>query len=110
MTAMEILQRRMATLPPAVAHAPAPETLARKKDPATSHAAAFKVEKFRVSQERKILHALTELGPSAANEIGAFTALRVDQVDRRVAEMIRRGLVRRLEQTRGGYSVLERCE
>jgi predicted Rossmann fold nucleotide-binding protein DprA/Smf involved in DNA uptake len=60
----------------------------RRTDPATSHAAAKKAERFIPTHKAQILEALIE-GPRTAQGIAAMTGLTVVQVDRRLCELER---------------------
>jgi hypothetical protein len=67
---------------------------ARKSDPATSHAAARKAERFAASQKGLLLAALKAHGPLSAAQMHQYTGLTTVQADRRRKDMIRAGLVR----------------
>ena len=67
---------------------------ARRSDPATSHQAAAKAEKFASSHAGRILAALQTHGPLSASQMYVFTGLSTVQCDRRRKEMIGAGLVR----------------
>jgi predicted Rossmann fold nucleotide-binding protein DprA/Smf involved in DNA uptake len=84
----------------------------RSTDPATSHAAAKKAERFIPTHKAQILEALIE-GPRTAQGIAAMTGLTVVQVDRRLCELER---AERIEYVAtedgqsvsvGGYRVLK---
>lgn len=70
---------------------------ARRTDPSTSHAAAAKAEKFRVSHAQRILSCLESLGGGdgmTAEQIARSTGLTVVQVDRRLPELAQAGKAR----------------
>lgn len=66
---------------------------ARATDPAPSHDAAARSRQFAGSHEDLILQGLAE-GPATAHELEPLIGLTVVQIDRRIAEMRRKGLVR----------------
>lgn len=63
----------------------------RRTDPATSHEAARKAQRFASSHAGRILAALKE-GPRSAYGISVMTGLTVVQIDRRLPELERAGL------------------
>jgi len=67
------------------------EPRARRTDPATSHAAAAKAERFASSHAGRILAALRDLGTATAHELAPATGLTVVQIDRRMVELQRAG-------------------
>jgi len=68
------------------------EPRARRTDPATSHAAAAKAERFATTHAGRILAALRDLGTATAHELSTATGLTVVQIDRRTIELQRAGL------------------
>jgi DNA-binding MarR family transcriptional regulator len=65
---------------------------ARASDPATSHAAAAKAGGLATRHQRQILAALLE-GPAGASGIAARCGLLPHQVNKRLGEMGRAGLI-----------------
>lgn len=73
------------------------EPRARNTDPATSHMAAKRAERFAASHAGQILMALRTEAASyglTADEIGVLIGLTVVQVDRRTIELQRKGFIR----------------
>ena len=73
------------------------EPRARNTDPATSHMASKRAERFAASHAGQILMALRTEAASyglTADEIGVLIGLTVVQVDRRTIELQRKGLIR----------------
>jgi hypothetical protein len=68
--------------------------LARRTDPATSHAAASNARHFAGSHCSRILQALKTHGPMSPAQLFDHTGLSVVQIDRRRKEMINAGHVR----------------
>lgn len=60
--------------------------LARRKDPATSHRAAARAERFAGGHHRLILTALAQ-GPATFKELAARTGLEMHAVARRLPEL-----------------------
>lgn len=83
---------------------------ARRRDPATSQAAARNAEKFASSHAGRILAALKEHGPLSAAQMHQFTGLTTVQADRRRKEMIGAGLVRIKTMNDGHPVTHEGCE
>lgn len=79
---------------------------ARKTDPATSKRAALESARFADSHAGRILRCLQLHGKRDTHQIAQITGLTVVQIDRRVCELVRGGLVR-VADTSGKYSVLE---
>ena len=85
---------------------------ARRSDPTTSHQAAAKAEKFASSHAGRILAALKAHGPKTAHELHT-TGLTVVQIDRRLPELCKLGLVQVVklddgaDMVRGGFRVWE---
>lgn len=78
-----------------------PRTLARRTDPATSHAAAARVGEFAATHHGKILEAMRRLGGfGGAEQIAAYSKIDAYQVRKRLPELERMGAVRALSQTR----------
>ncbi|MGJ7512371.1 hypothetical protein [Variovorax sp. GT1P44] len=67
---------------------------ARRTDPDTSHQAAARAEKFAKSHAGRILGDLKRVGTGTAASISANTGLTVVQIDRRLHEMEKEGLIR----------------
>jgi len=66
---------------------------ARNTDPSTSHVAAGRVQRFCTTHVDKIVSCLTFHGDKTAAEIAACTGLTVVQIDRRLPELERKGVV-----------------
>jgi hypothetical protein len=67
---------------------------ARNTDPATSHAAADRATNFAGSHAERILAALKAVGTGTPPSISDKTGLTIVQIDRRLVEMERKGLIR----------------
>jgi hypothetical protein len=65
---------------------------ARRSDPPTSHAAARRVSEFRGEHARKILQALS-LGPAGQSVIAERCGLLPHQVNKRIAELAKAGMI-----------------
>jgi hypothetical protein len=65
---------------------------ARRSDPPTSHAAARRVGEFRGEHARKILQALS-LGPAGQSVIAERCGLLPHQVNKRIAELAKAGMI-----------------
>ena len=65
---------------------------ARRKDPPASHAAAAKAKSFQAGHAAKILLAL-EHGPAGQSEIGRRAGLLPHQVNKRLGEMAKAGVI-----------------
>lgn len=77
---------------------------ARKTDPSTSHAAAKRAERFADSHKGRILAAMREHDfHMTAAELAVCTRLTVVQIDRRLVELQREGLIWPTGQIIGGY-------
>lgn len=72
--------------------------LARRDDPSTSKIAAARAKRFKVNHEDMIVGALGI--PGTAYDVARRTGLTHVQVDRRIAELVKAGRVRVLEETR----------
>jgi hypothetical protein len=84
--------------------------LARRTDPATSHAAARGAVRFSGSHKARIMEALKE-GPRTAAGIAAMTGLSVVQVDRRLPELQAQGKAAPIASVVvGGYRVWKASE
>lgn len=71
-----------------------PENLVRKKDPATSRAAAFSAKELRVKHSVAILHELwLEWGGLTSEEVARAAGLEHAQVWRRMSELSRAGRI-----------------
>lgn len=86
-----------------------PKVLARPSDPPTSHVAAKRARSFASEHYRKILRALTA-GPAGKSEIGRRCGLTEQQVNRRMAELRRGGLIERTGRHVESESGCEECE
>lgn len=71
----------------------APKPRARRRDPATSHAAAARAESFSARHTAKIWTALRDRGPGNKDDIAGWTGLDAVAVARRGREMQKAGLV-----------------
>ncbi len=69
-----------------------PTALARRNDPATSHATAMMAGGVRADHNKRILEAL-RLGPGSKDEIGARAGLIGHAVGKRLPDLRRAGLV-----------------
>lgn len=82
---------------------------ARRTDPQTSHDAAKRAERFAPSHKSRILAAmLTQPGYAGSwtpAELSAVTGLTVVQIDRRLPELQREGLIETIGEIVGGYRV-----
>ena len=67
--------------------------LARRTDPDTSHIAAESVHTFAAAQRAAIVLALSYHGPMGKDGIAAKTGMHGTQVDRRVKEIQKEGLI-----------------
>jgi hypothetical protein len=66
---------------------PEPAALARRHDPATSHAAADRVKEFAAGQHETILKVLRDHGPCTAHEIATYCRLEAHAVGKRLGEL-----------------------
>lgn len=75
--------------------------LARRSDPETSYRAADRATQFKAKHESTIFNAIFEAGPrgATAKEIAAVTGLTDVQVNRRLGNMGRRGVIERNANT-----------
>lgn len=71
-----------------------PHLLARKTDPDTSKFAAVSVNEFSRVHRNMILNALRKYGRMTVDQIAARTSLMSQQINKRLPEMDRDGLVR----------------
>jgi predicted transcriptional regulator len=67
---------------------------ARNTDPATSHAAADRATNFAGSHAERILAALKAVGTGTPASISEITGLTIVQIDRRLHELEKKGLIR----------------
>jgi predicted ArsR family transcriptional regulator len=77
--------------------------LFRRTDPATSRVAASRVREFKGQHHRAILAAL-RLGPAGQSEIADRCGLLAHQVNKRLGELRRAGLVETTGETRPSSS------
>jgi predicted ArsR family transcriptional regulator len=77
--------------------------LFRRTDPATSRVAASRVREFKGQHHRAILAAL-RLGPAGQSEIADRCGLLAHQVNKRLGELRRAGLVETTGETRPSAS------
>ena len=68
-----------------------PRRHARRKDPATSHDAALRADKFAATHAGRIHAALIVHGPRSAHELETATGLTYVQIDRRMVDLVRAG-------------------
>ena len=80
--------------------------LARNTDPMTSHIAAVNAINFAGSHRAQIVAAIEAFGPMSARALEGYTGLTLVQIDRRVTELIKDGLLR--VQQRYGEDVIDR--
>ena len=78
--------------------------LARKTDPATSHAAASRTKEFRARDISKIYAALKAYGPQTSHELATRTGLTSVAVARRMRELCGKLLIHATHETRPGPS------
>lgn len=64
-----------------------PRMLARRTDPATSHAAAARVAEFAESHHDTILKVLRQRGPLTSHEIATFCTLDAHRILKRCGEL-----------------------
>jgi peptide subunit release factor 1 (eRF1) len=83
--------------------------LARSSDPITSKKAAAKVKHFAPSHESRILEALQTHGARSARELEQLIGLSVVQIDRRIAEMRRKVLIKAATDDLGTALVIGGC-
>lgn len=77
--------------------------LARRSDPATSHAAAARVAEFSRAQHAQIIAALRQ-GPATVYGIAERTGIEPHAVGKRVPELAREGLIAETGETAAGPS------
>lgn len=70
-----------------------PKKLARRSDPATSHAAAERAMRFAGSHRQQVLDALCEHGPMTVDMIAKRTGLKSQQINKRTPDLERAGLI-----------------
>lgn len=68
---------------------PAARVLARREDPATSHAAAARVSEFASSHQHRILAAIQDLGDATVDEIARHCEIQAHAVGKRLIELQR---------------------
>lgn len=81
-----------------------PRRLARSCDPSTSHEAARRVREFATGHSATILDCLRAHGALTVDEIAKHTPLLAHQINKRLPEMQRSGLVRPTGRTRSSAS------
>lgn len=77
-----------------------PQRLARRSDPSTSHEAARRVREFASGHAATILSCLKDHGPLTVDEIAKHTPLLAHQINKRLPELQRSGLVVPTGETR----------
>lgn len=77
-----------------------PRTIARRSDPATSHAAAARVDEFSGRHTDIIVAALRRHGPMTVDQIAAKRGLQSQQINKRTPKAAERGLIRLTGETR----------
>lgn len=80
---------------------------ARATDPATSHMAADRSHKFSEGHATKILRAIKHMPRQTAAYYSQMTGLTVVQIDRRLPEMERKGLIRTTGAVHNGFRAWE---
>lgn len=78
-----------------------PRTLARRRDPETSHAAAARVAEFASGHHDLILRVLRDRGPLTGHEIAAFCPLDAHSILKRLGELEKGGLIRVVTDAEG---------
>lgn len=78
----------------------APQRLARRTDPATSHVAAARTVEFRANHAGRILAALQDHGPMTVDQIAKVTDLTAWQVNKRLPELQRASVATPTGETR----------
>ena len=71
-----------------------PRTLARRRDPETSKAAAERVKEFAAGQHEIILKVLRDHCPCTAHEIATYCRLEAHAVGKRLGELETAGRIR----------------
>lgn len=79
-------------------------SLARKRDPQTSHAAAARVGEFTGLHEARIVLALKDHGPMTVAEIARETGLQEQQTNKRCSDLEHKGAISTTGATRPGPS------
>lgn len=77
-----------------------PRALARRSDPATSHEAARRVREFATGHSATVLACLKAHGTLTVDEIAKHTPLLAHQINKRLPELQRSGLVAPTGETR----------
>lgn len=85
---------------------PKPRPRARRKDPATSHAAAARAESFAARHQDRILAALEQ--PGTIYDLAARTKLSHVAIARRMPELHAAGLAEPTQEKRDGCRVWRR--
>lgn len=80
---------------------------ARATDPATSHMAAERSRQFSEGHAAKILRAIKHMPRQTAAYYSQMTGLTVVQIDRRLPEMERKGLIRTTGAVHNGFRAWE---
>ena len=81
-------------MPAPAALVPPPRQLARRADPATSHAAAATVAEFAGAQHEVILGVLSKRKDATVHEIATFCRMDAHAVGKRMNELQRAGKIR----------------
>lgn len=82
-------------------------TMARSTDPITSHQAARRASCFAESHAGRILRAIKHMPKQTAAYYSQMTGLTVVQIDRRLPELERKGLVRPTGAIYNGFRAWE---
>ena len=82
-------------------------TMARATDPETSHQAARRARCFAESHASRILRAIKHMPKQTAAYYAQMTGLTVVQIDRRLPELERKGLVRTTGAIYNGFRAWE---
>jgi predicted HTH transcriptional regulator len=90
-----------------IAHTSVEAPRARATDPATSRMAAWRSQQFSESHAAKILRAIKHMPRQTAAYYSQMIGLTVVQIDRRLPEMERKGLIRTTGAIYNGYRAWE---
>lgn len=90
-----------------IAHTSVEAPRARATDPATSHMAADRSRHFSEGHAAKILRAIKHVPGQTAAYYSQMTGLAVVQIDRRLPEMERKGLIRTTGAIYNGFRAWE---
>ena len=82
-----------------VKHFDSTRRLARRRDPATSHEAAWRVREFSGSQQAKILSLLKLVGPLDPEQIAAYLRMEAYAVRKRLPELEDQGVAQPIGRT-----------